>query len=206
MRYSQHSQTKYQIFKNNRICKIYCLPEKSGNVFYGKTRVFSNGRMFPSLKMRLLYHSYYPKVKNHSFIKCFSTTRLFEQYLRLCTIWKNPFLIRKYIHIWVEAKICTNYPQFLPCFSGLIFWKFLPPPNLYVFSYKKWTLEGRRTDLFSNRCCLHNYIFASTAVWHPLILIVVVLRLPCFRHIFASVVKKCKKIVDKQSIETVHYL
>ena len=54
MRYSQHSQTKYQIFKNNRICKIYCLPEKSGNVFYGKTRVFSNGRMFPSLKMRLL--------------------------------------------------------------------------------------------------------------------------------------------------------
>ena len=27
-----------------------------------------------------------------------------------------------------------NYPMFLPCFRGVIF------ANLYVFSYKKWTL------------------------------------------------------------------
>ena len=42
----------------------------------------------------------------------------------------------------MEAKICTNYPLFLPCFRGDNFCKFLPPPNFYVFSYKKWTINA----------------------------------------------------------------
>ena len=39
----------------------------------------------------------------------------------------------------MEAKICTNYPLFL---QGN-FCKFLPPPNVYVFSYEKLTLLSK---------------------------------------------------------------
>ena len=34
-----------------------------------------------------------------------------------------------------------NLYEITPCFSGVILYKFLPPPNFYVFSYKKWTLQ-----------------------------------------------------------------
>ena len=40
----------------------------------------------------------------------------------------------------VEAKICTKLPPETGQKQWVISYKFLPPPNFYVFSYKKWTL------------------------------------------------------------------
>ena len=42
--------------------------------------------------------------------------------------------------IWVEAKKLPELPPVSALFQRGNFCKFLPPPNFYVFSYKKWTL------------------------------------------------------------------
>ena len=37
-------------------------------------------------------------------------------------------------------NLCEITPCFYPVSVGVISYKFLPPPNFYVFSYKEWTL------------------------------------------------------------------